>query len=148
MIKDSSQLPDKLVKAPGRLLAVINGIIDFCRVNRVTAGPGLEANETVNGRQLQVTQSILDAARAWEDKNSGNETTDEDGNPLPSWNNPGGTGGDGGTGLPDTGTDEEGNPTDPNGDPLEWNQINVCVSDGEGGWTPMKLSIYGALSTP
>jgi len=60
MIKNSSTLPAKLRRAPGRLKEIINGLIDFCQRNRVTVGAGLKIEETINGKVISVSKTLED----------------------------------------------------------------------------------------
>ena len=66
MIKNSSTLPAKLRRAPGRLKEIINGIIDFCQRNRVTVGAGLKIEETVNGKIISVSKTLEDLQKTVE----------------------------------------------------------------------------------
>lgn len=68
MIKNSSTLPAKLRRAPGRLKEIINGIIDFCQRNRVTVGAGLKIEETVNGKVISVSKTLEDLLKQEETK--------------------------------------------------------------------------------
>ena len=66
MIKNSSTLPAKLRRAPGRLKEIINGLIDFCQRNRVTVGAGLKIEETINGKVISVSKTLEDLAKTVE----------------------------------------------------------------------------------
>lgn len=66
MIKNSSTLPAKLRRAPGRLKEIINGLIDFCQMNRVTVGYGLKVEETVNGKVISVVKTLEDLVKSEE----------------------------------------------------------------------------------
>lgn len=68
MIKNSSTLPAKLRRAPGRLKEIINGLIDFCQMNRVTVGYGLKVEETVNGKVISVVKTLEDLIKSDETK--------------------------------------------------------------------------------
>jgi hypothetical protein len=127
-------------RGPGRLVSLFNALRDFVISDRVIPDEGFRVNETVNGRRLSLSQSILELARQYEEARSGSpeESATNGGTTITNIFQSGGSG----TGLPDTGTDSGGNPTDPDGNPLAWRELNVCVSDGEGGWTPATLSIY------
>jgi hypothetical protein len=128
----------------GFLRSWYNALLDFVIQDRPKFDPAtFEVNETVNGRLVNLSAEARDLLRQFAESlaqapaNPGDSATN-------IFQNVGG-GGDGGTGLPDTGTDEEGNPTAPGGQPLAWNEIYVCISDGDGGWTPAVLKVYGAL---
>ena len=69
MIKNSSTLPAKLRRAPGRLKEIINGLIDFCQFNRITVGYGLKVEETVNGKIISVSKTLEDLLKASETEN-------------------------------------------------------------------------------
>jgi hypothetical protein len=130
--------PRRLSKGIQPFRDIYNALVDFVLKDRVLVGAGLRVTETQQGRSVSVSSDILAAVAGIGPSTPGN---------------PGGGGGGGnctcnGTGLPDTGTDEDGNPTDPNGNPLDWQTLNVCVSDGEGGWTPMRIGVYASLYTP
>ena len=73
MIKNSSTLPAKLRRAPGRLKEIINGIIDFCQRNRVTVGAGLKIEETVNGKVISVSKTLEDLVKSEENANTDTE---------------------------------------------------------------------------
>ena len=66
MIKNSSTLPAKLRRAPGRLKEIVNGIIDFCQRNRVSVGYGLKVEETVDGKIISVSKTLEDLAKTVE----------------------------------------------------------------------------------
>ena len=66
MIKNSSTLPAKLRRAPGRLKEIVNGIIDFCQRNRVSVGYGLKVEETINGKVISVSKTLEDLAKTVE----------------------------------------------------------------------------------
>lgn len=134
----NTEVPPRMSKGPARLMSLFNGLSDFVLRSQVLPGEGLAPEETVNGLRLSVSSEILALARQAAEAKVGIDDPDS---PF----NPGGTG-NGGTGLPDTGTDPTtGEPTY-RGNPLEWQELYVCVSDGEGGWTPTILRTYGTLS--
>lgn len=126
-------------RGPGKLVALFNALRDFVLQERVIPGQGLVVRETVRGRMLGVDPTLVELGRKYEESLAKAPA----GGSSPS--NPF-TGGSGGTGLPDTGTDEEGNPTSPNGDPLGWRTLNVCVDDGAGGYTPAQIQVYAGMS--
>jgi hypothetical protein len=64
MIKNSSTLPAKLRRAPGRLKEIINGLIDFCRLNRISVGYGLKVEETNNGKVISVVKTLEDLIKS------------------------------------------------------------------------------------
>jgi hypothetical protein len=64
MIKNSSTLPAKLRRAPGRLKEIINGLIDFCQRNRVSVGYGLKVEETNNGKVISVVKTLEDLIKS------------------------------------------------------------------------------------
>jgi hypothetical protein len=64
MIKNSSTLPAKLRRAPGRLKEIINGLIDFCRLNRISVGYGLKVEETANGKVISVVKTLEDLIKS------------------------------------------------------------------------------------
>ncbi len=70
MIKNSSTLPAKLRRAPGRLKEIINGLIDFCQRNRITVGYGLKVEETNNGKVISVVKALEDLAKEQENTDS------------------------------------------------------------------------------
>lgn len=141
--------PSRMRRGPGKLPGLFNALRDFVVRDRVIPGSGLVVNETMSGKIVSLTPSLVDLARQYEEKKSGSPgASDTPGLPGSGGSTPGNIfdGGGSGTGLPDTGTDEAGNPTDPAGNPLGWNPVNVCVSDGAGGWTPMVMRVYASLS--
>jgi hypothetical protein len=148
--------PKPMRIGPKGLPALFNALRDFVLADRIIPGPGLSIDETVDGRVLGVDDAIIAAAA----KAAGLQTTN---NPPGTATNPGisppgtggtggpGTGGgggpDGGTGLPGVETDPEtGEPT-LDGDPLAWQTLNVCIDDGDGGYTPATMKVYGTTPT-
>ena len=129
----------------GFLRSWYNGLRDFVIQDRpVFDRVGFEENETINGRMINLSAEARELLRQYAEAkaNAPAATPGQGGSNIFTQ----GGSGSGGTGLPDTGTDPEtGEPTAPGGQPLAWNQIYVCIADGEGGWTPAVLKLYGAL---
>lgn len=134
----------------GKLKALYNALVDFAVLNRPLKGPGIEINQTTLGTQLSVSKELLDLANRYAEASSGasgNDGTSGGNGAGGTGSNPfnGGGGGNngGGTGLPDVETDPDGSNPSHDGNALAWQEIHVCVSDGNGGWTPMTMGIYG-----
>lgn len=138
----TAQVP-KISKVPvflKPLALVVNALSDFAGLNRPLPGPGVRITESQQGAVITLDPQLLQLLKEYQSGKTNKDSIYAPGNST-SW----GTGG-GGTGLPDTGVDPvTGQPTDPDGNLLAWIILNVCVSDGAGGWTPMHLQLYAAL---
>lgn len=63
--------PPPMKRGPGKLVSLFNALRDFCISERVIPGEGLRVNETVRGKQLSLTQTLLDLARQYEEEKAG-----------------------------------------------------------------------------
>lgn len=139
-------LPKRMKLGPRGLPAMFNLLRDFVVMRDVEFDEAhFAVDETTDGRRVKIRTDIVDGAKAGIGLSSPSAGNGAGGNS----NTPPGTGdGDGGAGLPGVETDPDGNQTY-DGKPLAWRQLNVCVDDGEGGWTPMTMDIYAtAPHTP
>lgn len=142
--------PEKLRTFPGlgKMLAAWNVLVDFVIRKQVIPGNYLQFEQTERGLKLDVAPVLKAVADQYvQDRNTGGDGTTRitpgnfsgggSGGGFPT---PGGGGS--GTGLPDV----EGGKDNPtiDGQPLGWQNLHVCVDDGEGGWTPMTMKVYAS----
>jgi hypothetical protein len=133
--------PPRISRGPRGLVSIWNALRDFVVARDIEPGDGLVVDETTQGRVMKLAPDLIAAINS-----PGRVTTGTPPGSGPGATDPnpdaddGGTGD--GTGLPDVETDEDGNPTY-NGQPLDWQTLNVCVDDGAGGYTPMVMNVYG-----
>ena len=149
---DPKQTPSKWNGFPG-LLGVIrawNGLVDYIVQTRALPGNYITARQTNNGIVFDVSPEL----KAVADQYTFNKSAGAQANtPISTGNNSGtgsntqnpmGSGSGSGVGLPGIDNTDPENPT-LDGNPVEWHQLNVCRGNGEGGWIPMQIKIYGAL---
>ena len=125
--------PNKMMRGPGKLVSLFNGLREFVIMRDIIIGRGLQVNETQSGRMVSVSTTLQNLAIQIEEHNDGGGVS---GNPFTG-------GGSGGSGLPDVITDPATGVPTHDGKPLGWRDLRVCVADGAGGYTPMTMAVYG-----
>lgn len=151
MIATPKDSPKKFSRFPGipTMMAAWNSLLDYLAATRALPGSYLTANQTKEGVVFDITPELKSIVDKWISDNnirgSGQTPTTPSGLPGSGLDTPGfgGGGGDGtGVGLPDVEEDPETGDPVYEGRALAWRQLNICVDDGDGGYTPMVTDIY------